>query len=274
MPDISGALKFVLLCFFFNAFFSMDSLSQATKIMGHVKDAKTGEPIPFVNIVIKGTTLGTLTDFNGNYALEFKVKADSLRASLLGYFNMTRKISLHQFQTIDFELEPQQYNLQEVVVRYKGNPADEILKKVIQHKKSNMLQSFSTYQYKAYTKIEVDANNISDKLKKRKILQPFNFVWNYVDTSTINGKSFLPVFITETMSEVYYRKSPKSKKEIIKASRLSGLENASVSQFLGNLSQEVDIYKDYVLIFDKNFVSPIADFGLDTYKYSFSCHPL
>ena len=267
MPDTSGALKFVRLCFFFNAFFSMDSLSQATKIMGHVKDAKTGEPIPFVNIVIKGTTLGTLTDFNGNYALEFKVKADSLRASLLGYFNMTRKISLHQFQTIDFELEPQQYNLQEVIVRYKGNPADEILKKVIQHKKSNMLQSFSTYQYKAYTKIEVDANNISDKLKKRKILQPFNFVWNYVDTSTINGKSFLPVFITETMSEVYYRKSPKSKKEIIKASRLSGLENASVSQFLGNLSQEVDIYKDYVLIFDKNFVSPIADFGLDTYKY-------
>ena len=69
----------------------MTAMSQVTKIMGHVKDAKTGEAIPFANIVLKGTTLGTLTDFNGNYALEFKVQADSLRASLLGYFNVDKE---------------------------------------------------------------------------------------------------------------------------------------------------------------------------------------
>ena len=245
----------------------MTTMSQTTKIMGHVKDVRTGEAIPFANIVPKGTSLGTLTDFNGNYILEFKVKADSLTASILGYQGFTKKISLHHFQTLDFELEPQLYNLQEVVVKYKGNPAEIILNKVIAHKKSNMLQSFDTYQYKAYTKIEVDANNITDKLRTRKILKPFQFVWNYVDTSTINGKSYLPVLITETMSDIFYRKSPRSKKEIIQASRISGLENASVSQFLGNLTQEVDIYKDYVLVFEKNFVSPIADFGLGTYKY-------
>ena len=267
MKDNSGAVKFVPLFFLFLFLLQLSTMAQTTKIMGHVKDALTGEAIPFVTIVPKGTTLGTLTDFNGNFALEFKVKADSLKVSILGYQGVTKKINLHQFQTLDFELEPQHYNLQEVVVRYKGNPAEIILNKVIEHKKSNMLQSFSTYQYKAYTKIEVDANNISQKLRTRKILKPFEFVWSYVDTSTINGKSFLPVFITETMSDVYYRKSPKSKKEIITASRISGLENASVSQFLGNLSQEVDIYKDYVLIFEKNFVSPIADFGLDAYKY-------
>jgi|APCry1669188970_1035186.scaffolds.fasta_scaffold00030_40 Family of unknown function (DUF5686)/CarboxypepD_reg-like domain len=267
MLKLPGARKLVPLCFLLIALFPLAAFSQVTKIMGHVKDSKTGEAIPFVSIVLKGTTIGTLTDFNGNYALEFKSKADSLWASVLGYKGSTRKISLHQFQTIDFELEARQYNLPEVVVRYKGNPADEIIKKVIEHKEANMLQSFDTYQYKTYTKIEVDANNISDKLKSRKILKPFDWVWNYVDTSTINGKSYLPVFITETMSEVYYRKTPKTKKEIIMASRLSGLENQSVSQFLGNLSQEVDVYKNYVLIFEKNFVSPVADFGLDAYKY-------
>lgn len=264
---IPGTGRFLPLFVICVTIFSLNLQAQVTKIMGHVKDAKTGEAIPFVNIVVKGTTLGTLTDFNGNYSLEFKVKSDSLRASLLGYCNRTKKIILHQFQTIDFELEPQQYNLQEVVVHYTGNPADAILAKVIEHKKTNMLQSFDTYQYDAYTKIEVDANNISDKLRNRKILKPFSFVWNYVDTSTINGKSYLPVFITETLSEVYYRKSPRSKKEIIKASRISGLENESVSQFLGNLSQEVDVYKNYILVFEKNFISPIADFSLDSYKY-------
>jgi len=257
----------VPLCLFFLLMQPLATVSQVTKIMGHVKDAKTGEGIPFANIVLKGTTLGTLTDFNGNYSLEFKMKADSLRASILGYQGVSKKVSLHQFQTLDFELEPLQFNLQEVVVHYKGNPADEIIKKVIAHKDSNTLQSFKTYQYNAYTKIEVDANNISDKLKSSKIMKPFNFVWDYVDTSTINGKSYLPVFITETMSEVYYRKVPRSKKEIIRANQISGIENESVAQFLGNLSQEVDVYKDFVLVFEKNFVSPIAGISLDVYKY-------
>ena len=180
---------------------------------------------------------------------------------------MIRKISPDQFQTLDFDLEPRQYNLQEVVIHYTGNPAEAILRKVIALKSANMLQSFDTYQYKAYTKIELDANNISDKLKNRKLFKPFDFVWNYLDTSTINGKSFLPVFLSETMSDVYFRRSPHAKKEVIIANRLSGLENQSVSQFLGKQSQEIDLYKNLVSIFEKNFTSPISDFGLEVYRY-------
>jgi len=40
-----------------------------------------------------------------------------------------------------------------------------------------------------------------------------------------------------------------------------------VSQFLGNLSEQIEIYKDHIPIFEKNFVSPIAEFALDFYKY-------
>ena len=55
---------------------------------------------------------------------------------------------------------------------------------------------------------------------------------------------------------------PKSKKEIIKASKISGIENQSVTQFLGDMYQDIDIYKNYITIFQMNFVSPIANFGL------------
>lgn len=241
--------------------------AQVTKIMGKVTDAATTEPLPFTNVVITGTTLGTLTDFEGKYSIEIAVRADSIRASLIGFAPLSRKIQLNQFQTINFALQPESYTLEEVTIRYTGNPAEKILAKVISRKDSNSLQSFSSYQYEAYTKIELDANNISDKLTKRKLFKKFDFIFDYVDTSTINGKSYLPVFITETMSDVYFRKFPKARKEIIKASRLSGLENESVSQFLGNLSEQIDIYSDHIPIFDKNFVSPIADFGIDFYKY-------
>jgi hypothetical protein len=241
--------------------------AQLTKIMGSVHDQQSGEAIPFVNIVIPGTTVGTLTDFNGNYSLEFKQKGDSIKAFLIGYNGITKEIHRNQFQTINFELSHQNLNLPEVTIKYLGNPAEAIIRKVIRNKEKNTLQSFNSYQYEAYTKIELDANNITEQFKNRKIFNQFNFVWSYLDTSTMNGKTYLPVLITETMSDIYFRKSPRSRKEIIKASSISGMKNASVSQFLGNLSEQVDVYKNFITLFEKNFVSPFSDFSIDYYKF-------
>ena len=240
---------------------------QLTKIMGNIKDSATGAPLPFVNIIIIGTTDGTLTDFDGRYALEVNTKGDSIRFSLMGYKTITRKILKHQFQTIDLLMAENKILLPEVTIHYTGNPADVILNKIIKNRDKNSLQSFGAYQYHAYTKIEIDANNITDKFKNRKLLKPFDFVFNYIDTSTLSGKSFLPVFLTETTSDVFFRKSPKARKEIITGSKISGLENESVSQFLGNLSEEIDVYKDYIILFEKNFVCPIASVGIDYYHY-------
>ena len=255
------------LLLFFLLIYPHTAFSQVTKIMGLVTDLETGEPIPFVNIVIPGTTAGTLTDFNGNYALEFRQKGDSIKAFLIGYSRITKKINLNQFQTIHFQLTPQNLNLPELTIKYQGNPAEVIIEKVIRNKDKNTLQSFETYQYEAYTKIQLDANNITEQFKNRKLLKDFDFVWSYMDTSTLNGKAYLPVFITETMSDIFFRKSPRSRKEIITASSISGLKNASVSQFLGNLSEQVDVYKNFIPLFEKNFVSPISDFAIDYYKF-------
>ena len=260
-------MKKLVFLLFFPGFIQVASFGQLTKIMGSVHDGQSKEAIPFVNIIIPGTTAGTLTDFNGNFALEFKQKGDSIRAFLIGYNGVTKKIQRNQFQTIDFELSPQNLNLPEVTIKYQGNPAEVILEKLIRNKDKNTLQSFGSYQYQAYTKIQLDANNISEKFRNRKMLKQFDFVWNYLDTSTLNGKSYLPVFITETMSDVYFRKSPRSRKEIITASSISGLENASVSQFFGHLSEQVEVYKNFIPLFEKNFVSPIADFAIDYYKF-------
>ena len=235
--------------------------------MGTITDAKTGEPLPFVNIILKGTTVGTLSDFEGRYSIETKNSGDSIKASLVGYQSLTKRLFRNQFQTINFELSSINIDLPEVIIRYKGNPAEIILKKIIENKEKNSLHSFKSYQNKAYTKIEIDANNISDELKNMKIMDPFRFVLSYMDTSTVNGKPYLPVFISETMSDIYFRKSPRAKKEVIEASRTSGLQHLDFSQFLGVFSQEIDIYENFIFLFQKNFISPISDFSLDYYKY-------
>ncbi|MBN2175340.1 MAG: carboxypeptidase-like regulatory domain-containing protein [Bacteroidales bacterium] len=247
--------------------FLVSVFGQVTKIMGRVIDSDTKEPIPFVNIFFKGTTIGVTSDFDGNYSLETKTPGDTLVASYVGYKSQHRKIYKNRFQTIDFELESKNIDLPEVVIHAGENPAEILLRKIIANKDSNSRNEFEAYQYESYNKIEVDANNITEKFQNRRILRPFKFIFDYMDTSTVNGKTYLPIFLSETLSDFYFRKYPKSEKEVIKATKVSGVENESVSQFLGDMFQSYNFYDNYITIFQKNFVSPIANFGLNFYKY-------
>ena len=86
-----------------------------------------------------------------------------------------------------------------------------------------------------------------------------------MDTSA--SKTYIPMFMTETVSDYYFKKDPQVSTEIIKATKVSGLENESISQFLGDMYQNVNIYDNYIVAFNKSFVSPVANFGTLSYNY-------
>ena len=264
---IKQRISSIVLVVFLTIFSIYSAKAQLSKIMGKVIDSETKEPIPFVSIYFKGTSIGSISDFNGEYALETMHAGDSLTASSIGYNPQVKEIFKNRFQTVDFELSPNSYTLNEVVIVAGENPADILLRKVIAAKDQNSNKNFDFYQYEMYNKIQFDANNISEKFKNRKILEPFSFIFNHIDTSTVNGKAFLPVFLTETLSDVYYRKNPRTKKEVIKASKVSGFENESFSQIMGDIYQTANIYENHIVLFEKNFVSPVANFGFAYYKY-------
>jgi hypothetical protein len=240
---------------------------QVTKVMGVVTDAETKEPIPFVNVYFYGTTIGVTSDFNGQFSIETLTPSDSLMASYMGYEPQSRIVYKGRFQEIKFELKRMNLDLPEVVIMAGENPAEILLRKIIENKENNNRKEFEAYQYEVYNKIQVDANNLSERFQNRKILKPFSFIFDYMDTSIVNGKTYLPIFLSESLSEFYFRKNPKAELEIIKAAKVSGLENESILQFLGDMFQRYDFYSNYIMIFQKNFVSPIANFGINTYKY-------
>ena len=74
-----------LLALFLVLLTAVTALAQA--ISGRVTDAKTGQPLPFVNIGVVGKALGTVTNEQGQYQLAFKesLAADTVRISYLGY---------------------------------------------------------------------------------------------------------------------------------------------------------------------------------------------
>lgn len=243
------------------------SLAQNTKVTGRVQDALTNEPIPFANVAFKGTLIGSVTDINGNFAIETDKATDSLTASFVGYRPVTLGITKGKAQTVNFLLRTSEVELLEVEIKAGENPANILLRKVIDNKELNDRNKLEHFSYELYNKLEFDLTDIPADFKEKKFIKPFAFIFENVDSSVTNGKPFLPFFITETISDVYFRKNPKSTKEYIRASKISGLENESVTQFLGDMYQNIDIYDNYLDIFGKSFVSPISNVGLVYYKY-------
>jgi hypothetical protein len=240
---------------------------QVTKIMGLVLDATTKEPIPFAHVYFEGKKIGVSADFNGEFSIETRESVDSIFISCVGYITKAQKVTNNAFQSLTFELQPDNITLQEVVILPGENPAEVLLRKVIENKENNNKKEFDAYEYEKYAKIQFDANNIRDRLKDRRFMKHFQFVFDYTDTSTVNGKVYLPLLINETVSRSYYRNNPSGNIEKILASNTSGFENESITQFMSDLYQDVDVYSNYILLFEKNFVSPIANFGLGFYKY-------
>lgn len=268
-PMFTGlARKILLLAIFFIGSSGFSFTQELTKIMGTVTDSASGEPVPFANIIIQGTSIGATSGFDGYFSIETRKQVtDTLVISFIGYKTEKLKIQQGIFHELDIRLAAAGFTLKEVEIIPGENPAEVILRNIIAHKEKNNRKKFNSYQYEVYSKVQLDLNNITEKLKDRKILKPFQFIFDYVDTSTVNGKAYLPVFLSESLSDIYFQDSPRVRKERIKASRISGLENESISQFLGDMYQDVNIYENYIMLFEKNFVSPVANFGLTFYKY-------
>jgi hypothetical protein len=242
-------------------------LAQTTTVKGRVTDKLTGEPIPFANVAFKGTSIGAVTDIDGFYSLSSSKPTDSLTASYVGYFPVTLPVKKGQAQTVNFLLDVSKVQLMEVVVKAGENPALVLLKKIIDNKDNNDKRELDSYQYETYNKMEFDLTDIPEDFKEKKLIKPFAFIFENMDSSVSNSRPFLPFFITESLSDVYYRNSPRAKKEVIKASKISGLENETITQFLGDMYQNVDIYSNYMDLFGKSFVSPISNIGTVYYKY-------
>ncbi len=239
--------------------------AQTTRVSGKVTDANTGEPLPFTSVAFVDSRISTTTDFDGVYTFDTYYATDSLRVTAVGYRPLALGVQRDKAQTIDFALQPALADLPEVVVTYTENSAFAILRQLVRNKPVNNRAKLAAYEYESYNKVEFDLNNITEDFKKKKLFKDFDFIFDYVDSTT--KKPSLPIFMTETLSDVYYRQEPKARREVIKGSRVSGVENESITQFMGDMYQNVNVYENFLDLFGKNFVSPIADNGKQHYDY-------
>lgn len=258
---------FLSLVFCWLSFFAFGQVT----IKGKVTNVDNGDPIPFANVVVRGTTLGTTTDFEGNYTLALRSFADSLQVSYLGYISQTKAIEKSPAVTINFQLVPSTFNLSEVVFSAGENPAFEILRKTVKAKNNFDKRNLKAYESDNYTKIELALNEVEGRFKEinqvKKILGVLDSIKQLTNDE---GKKILPIFFSESYSKFYYRTDPILKKEIILNSKLTGVgisDGTTVAQITGSVFQEYNFYRNWLTILEKEFVSPIADGWRTFYDY-------
>jgi hypothetical protein len=94
-----------------------------------------------------------------------------------------------------------------------------------------------------------------------------DFVFSYIDSLEIEGKTFLPVFFTESFSNYYHNSVSNTNREEITASKASGMTSDMITQFTGKMYEGVNPYDNYIMISDIGLVSPLNSLGLQFYRY-------
>jgi len=266
--SLPSMLRYLFFAFFL--LFSTSLWAQYT-IKGKVTDAETGDPIAFANVILKGTTIGITTDFEGNYSLETKVLSDTILISYLGYVKQAKPLTQVYNQVINFQLRSDSFELEAFVFTAGENPAFEIIRKAAERRKEFDKRSLTAYEVKNYTKIEIDIDNLSEDFRQRRSVQKVTSVLDSIKQLTDDeGEKILPVFFSETISKFYYRNNPELKKEVIEKSKVTGVgitDGSTTSQITGSVFQEYNFYKNWLSILNKDFISPIADGWRTSYDY-------
>lgn len=250
---------------------------QDVTLKGVVTDSITGERLPYVSIIFKGTTMGTATDAEGNFSFSASTHAKFLDISYLGYETKELKIIPGKMANLNIKLVSSGIALNEVVIKpkkekynKKENPAVAFVKKVIESRESNDPRNHAYYQYDQYEKMIFAMNDYQPKPKKDGKTGKFDFLIDYVDTLDI-GKTILPVSEKERVETVYYRKEPKSEKRVVKGAKSAGVDEIfsrdGIQQFLNQVFREVDIFENDIPLFLQRFVSPLSTMGPNYYKY-------
>lgn len=133
---------------FFLAFICITSpfFAQSVTLSGKLTDKSSGQPLPFVSIVVKETGKGTASDANGIYSIPLEFTAEkkeyTILFSFIGYATQTRVVSKSDSR-IDIQLEPTSVMSTEVVVTG-SRVSESIMESPVSIQKVNSMQIANT----------------------------------------------------------------------------------------------------------------------------------
>lgn len=247
---------------------TISAFAQHRVIRGNLTNPFTKEKVSFASVIWKKAHSGTISDSLGNFELESgPFTRDTLIISYSGFSTLSVPINTLKDTAVLTLYMHEGKSSDSVFVKSRYNRGLLWWRKVVKNRSHNDPYRSGAYSCELYNKLELDINNIKrDAFNNRKLLKPFGFILDNIDS--VSEKSpFLPVFMTESLSDYYYSSDPYQTREEIKAMQTNGIKNEMVLHFMEGLRSKVDIYENYIQLFGKEFISPMGALGENHYNY-------
>ncbi len=232
----------------------------ATGAEGVVVDVRTGEPIPFAQVVFVGSRIGAMVDTTGHFMVVNRQGLVTLSVGFVGY--KKRLVTLHANRItkgMRIELEPDVYNLGEVTVtasrrkeRYsrKNNPAVDLVSEVIAHKEAMRPQKDTSRTEYEKTILALDRFDVD--FERNALLEKFSFLRKYIDTAQFNKTPVLTVGLREVL------KVDGQERERNSQGVDNLLEREGLAANLDAMFTRVDIFDNTIDLMLNRFVSPLS----------------
>lgn len=242
---------------------------QRGNMRGKIMNDFTKEPVPFASVYWKKAGFGSTSDSAGNFLIRLSHNAvDTLVVSYVGFADVYKQIRNNTKDTANVEMILRDLKLSSTVeVKSKFSKGLRWWKLVVTNKARNNPYKYQNYAYELYNKMELDINNVNRKyFTDKKLLRPFTFLLDNID-SVSDHTPFLPIYMTEALSDYYYSVEPHKIREEIKAAKTDGMKNESMLQFIGGINQKINVYENFTNAMGKEFISPLSDVGDKYYNY-------
>ncbi len=251
----------------------------AQTVSGIVVDAKSGSPLPFVNVYYEGKGVGAATDENGNFSVPYRKGWNILTISSVGFKKMEIPIS-GPIENLKVRLEVNSQTIKGVSIKgkrkkydRKNNPAVELMRKVIAAKKHSDLRRHDYFSYQKYEKRTFALNEFTEKVFDDEHFKKLPFLKDRVETCPETGKLILPISVDETFSKRIFKKDGNIDKTIVEGRNSTGLNEFFntgdiATTMIEDVFTDVDIYDNNIHVLQSEFVSPLSSSsGISFYRY-------
>ncbi len=224
------------------------------QINGTVTDME-GEPLPFANVYLFGTTRGTTTNVEGEYFLELEPGNYQLVFRYVGYEQQIQEVELGTKPLrLDVKMAAESVNLQEVVVRADAeDPAYAVIRKAMA-KRKYYRDLVDSYQCDVYIKGTQKLLDAPEKIFGQEI-------GNMGGTLDSNRQGI--IYLSESEAKLYFQR-PDQKREVMVSSKVSGNDNG----FSFNRATLMDFsFYDNTIDIERSLVSPIGKNAFNYYDY-------
>ena len=251
----------------------------AQTVSGIVVDAKSGSPLPFVNVYYEGKGVGAATDENGNFSVPYRKGWNILTISSVGFKKMEIPIS-GPIENLKVRLEVNSQTIKGVSIKgkrkkydRKNNPAVELMRKVIAAKKHSDLRRHDYFSYQKYERRTFALNEFTEKVFDDEHFKKLPFLKERVETCPETGKLILPISVDETFSKRIFKKDGNIDKTIVEGRNSTGLNEFFntgdiATTMIEDVFTDVDIYDNNIHVLQSEFVSPLSSSsGISFYRY-------